>query len=137
MPDQFRPQQSAPSAHGEDLRPVADIVKDLWHHTELLVQQESHALRAEAEVRIEELKVEATMFATAGAVVYAALLSLVAGLTLLLSRAVEPWLAAIIMALALSVVAFGMFRRGQQVHRRHAQAHRSLTSVASPAGHQH
>jgi hypothetical protein len=105
-----------------DQRTLAEIVADLWDKAETLFRQEMRlgiaeadeklrVLKSEAEVQLNELNVELTTKALAGGVLLAGLLSLCAALILLLSEAMTPWLAALIVGVVLSAGAFALLAR--------------------------
>jgi len=105
-----------------DQRTLAEIVTDLWEKTETLLRQEMRlgiaeadeklrVLKSEAEGQLNELKVELIAKALAGGVLFAGVLSLCAALILLLSEAMMPWLAALIVGVVLSAGAFALLQR--------------------------
>jgi hypothetical protein len=98
----------------EPERPIGVIINDLWEKAEVLVRQEMRLGLTEAEERVGklrrelgeqaiELKAELTAKLVGGAVLFAALLVLLAALTLLLAEAVAPWLAALIVSAVVGV----------------------------------
>ncbi len=91
---------------------MSAILADMWENTEKLVRQELDLAIAQLNARAETLKTDLLTTLTGMAVLYAGLLSIVAACVFLLSRVVEPWLAALIVGLAVSAVGYGMLHWG-------------------------
>lgn len=100
-------------ARGEE-RPVGEIIGELWENTEKLVRQEMELGLAELDRKATRLKADVTMAAVGGSVLYAGVLTLVAAVVLLLSKAVDPWLAALIVGVVISGVGFMLVQRGKK-----------------------
>jgi hypothetical protein len=100
-------------ARGEE-RPVGEIIGELWENTEKLVRQEMELGLAELDRKATRLKADVTMAAVGGSVLYAGVLTLVAAVVLLLSKAVDPWLAALIVGVAVSGIGFMLVQRGKK-----------------------
>jgi hypothetical protein len=105
-----------PDRQGSDTgeRSIGVIVTDLWERTETLVRQEMKLGLTLAEEKVSELKVELydkvdalklelIAKAIGGVIVFAGLLTIVAGIVLLLAMAIKPWLAALLVGAALSL----------------------------------
>jgi hypothetical protein len=101
------------SADGSE-RTIGAIVTDLWEKTEVLVRQEMRlgiaeaeekvdALKIDLEGKVEKLKLELASRAIGGAVAFAGLLTIVAAVVLLLAMAMPPWLAALLVGAAFAV----------------------------------
>jgi len=95
-------------------RSIGAIVTDLWERTEMLVRQEMKLgltqaeekigeLKLELYSKVDELKLELIAKAIGGVIVFAGLLTIVAGIVLLLAMAIKPWLAALLVGAALSL----------------------------------
>jgi xanthine/uracil permease len=69
---------------------------------------------AELDRKATRLKTDVTMAAVGGSVLYAGVLTLVAAVVLLLSKAVDPWLAALIVGVVISGVGFMLVQRGKK-----------------------
>jgi len=107
------PQSMRAPARGEE-RPVGEIVGELWENTEKLVRQELELGLAELDRKVTRLKADAAMAAVGGSVLYAGVLTLVAAVVLLLSKAVDPWLAALIVGVVVSGIGFALIQRGKK-----------------------
>ena len=107
------PQSMRAPARGEE-RPAGEIIGELWENTEKLVRQELELALAELERRVDRLKTDVTMAAVGGSVLYAGVLTLVAAVVLLLSKAVDPWLAAMIVGVVVSGIGFMLVQRGKK-----------------------
>lgn len=100
-------------AHGGE-RPVGEIIGELWENTEKLVRQEMELGLAELDRKATRLKADVTMAAVGGSVLYAGVLTLVAAVVLLLSEAIEPWFAALIVGVVVSGIGFMLVQRGKK-----------------------
>lgn len=94
-------------------RPIGAIVTDLWEKTETLVRQEMRLGIAEAEEKVDALKIELDdkvqklkleLFAKAigGVIAFAGLLAVIAGIVAALAMAIPLWLAALVVGIALA-----------------------------------
>lgn len=92
-----------------------EVLVELWHNTEKLVRQEIALASAELDLKAQKLKREVVSLALGGAILHAALLTLVAALVLLLAEAMKPWLAALIVGALTLVVGYVLVKRGSQI----------------------
>lgn len=99
---------------GNAPRPIGAIVTDLWEKTETLVRQEMRLGIAEAEEKVEALKVDLDgkvqqlkleLYAKAigGVIAFAGLLTIIAGIVAILALAMPLWLAALIVGVGLAL----------------------------------
>jgi hypothetical protein len=86
-------------------RPVGELVKELGEQASTLVRQEVELARAELAVKGREAGIGAGMFGGAGLFGFFAFAALTACFVLLLDKAVEVWLAALIVAAAYGAIA--------------------------------
>ena len=84
---------------------AAELVKQVTEQTQRLVRQELALARLEISEKAKHAGIGAGMLAGAGAVAFFAVGTLIAMLVLLLATAVDAWLAALIVAVALLAVA--------------------------------
>jgi hypothetical protein len=107
-------------------RALGDIVVDLWEKAETLIRQEMRlglteaeekvdVLKTELEAKVGKLKLELAAKALGACVLFAGLLALVASITLLLARAVTPWVAALIVGLAVSALGVALLQRAMRL----------------------
>jgi len=109
-----RDKSSAPAAIGNASgvdRPIADILKDLFEHAQVLAKQELQLAGAELDEKINKAKTDLTAPILGGAVLYAGLLSIVAALVLLLAQAMPGWLAALIVGGVIGGIGFALIKR--------------------------
>jgi len=96
---------------GQELTPAGEkelqaVVGDLWRHSEQLLQQEVQLHLSELDAKLESGKRALNRALVSGALYYAAYLTGLATLVLLLDRVLESWLAAFIVAVAASIGAY-------------------------------
>jgi len=98
---------------------MSEIVAELWENTELLVRKELELAITEIERKADRLKDEVKrdvmLAAIGGAIAYAGGLALVAAAVLLLSKAVDPWISALIVGGILSAGGYAMLNRAKHV----------------------
>lgn len=111
-----------PSGDRGDQRSIGAIVTDLWEKTETLVRQEMRLGIAEAEEKVDRLKVELdhrlnslklelAAKAIGGAAAIGGALALVAAVVLLLAEALPPWLAALVTGVVFGGLGFALLKR--------------------------
>jgi Putative Actinobacterial Holin-X, holin superfamily III len=111
-------------------RSVAALLADLASETAMLVRQEIALLKAELREKLARLGGGVGAFAAGGLIVFSAWLVLLAAAVLGLSNVVEPWLAALIvglavLALGVALLFFGRSRLGADA----LVPHRTLNSL--------
>jgi len=84
---------------------VAELVQRVSQHTATLVRQEIRLAQIELQQKGKRAGIGAGMFGGSGLVALYGAGALIGGLILLLATAVAPWLAAVIVAAALALVA--------------------------------
>jgi len=96
-----------PQPNGSDLRdqPIADLVKQLTEQTKTLARQEIELAKAELTEKGKKAGIGAGMFGGAGLFGFFAFAALTACLVLALATAMEPWLAALIVAALYGAIA--------------------------------
>jgi len=97
----------------EPERRMTDIVAELWENAEVLVRKELELSISELERKADDLKGELTLAAIGGGVAYAGALAFVAAAILLLSKAVDPWLAALLVGAVVTGSGYAMLMRGK------------------------
>ena len=96
---------NTPGAGRQDDRPVAELLKDLSEQTSALVRKEMELARAELTEKGKRAGIGAGMFGGAGLFGFFAFAALTACFVLALAEAVDPWLAALIVAAVYGAVA--------------------------------
>ncbi len=109
----------------QDRRELQAVLADLWQHSETLVRQEVELLKAEYEARAVHAKAAVRHGAISLGLCHAAYLSTLATLVLVLALWVEPWAAALIVAVAASAGAFVFAQLGKRELQRTTQRTRS------------
>jgi hypothetical protein len=92
-------------------QPVRELLVELWENSEKLFRQELALANAELDQKIRRLKTEASAYAVGGALLHAAVFGVAATLILLLSLAIAPWLAALIVTVALAAGGYALLKR--------------------------
>lgn len=94
---------------------AAQLVKQVGEQTQRLIRQELALARLELTDKVKHAGIGAGMLAGAGFVAFFGMATLIAMLVLVLATALEPWLAALIVAIALLALAGAMaaIARGQ------------------------
>jgi hypothetical protein len=107
---------------GSDERSLGAIVTDLWEKTEKIVRQEMKLGLTEAEEKIETLKIELDdkaqkikreliAKAIGGLITFAGSLVIAAAIVLVLALWMQPWLAALLVGVALSATGAFLLKR--------------------------
>lgn len=94
--------------HRDAQRSVRDLVRELLSEGQTMVRGELEAARAELRAEVRAGTRLARDFAIAGVLAHTALLALVAAAILLLSLAMQGWLAALLVGVAIGGVAAGL-----------------------------
>jgi MFS family permease len=95
-----------PEAHQtKDERPIGELVQEASQQTALLVRQELALAQLEMKEKGKRAGIGAGLFGGAGAVAFYGGGVLIAAIVLLLATALEPWIAALIVAAVLFAVA--------------------------------
>ena len=96
---------NTPGAGRQDDRPVGELLKDLSQQTSELVRKEMELARAELTEKGKRAGIGAGMFGGAGLFGFFAFAVLTACFVLALTEAVDPWLAALIVAAVYGAIA--------------------------------
>jgi uncharacterized membrane protein YqjE len=92
---------------------AADLVKQVSEQTQRLIRQELALARLEVSEKVRHAGIGAGMFGAAGLLAILALGTLVATLVLVLATAMDAWLAALIVAVALLALAGALALAGK------------------------
>jgi len=94
-------------------RSLGELFSDLSQQTAELIRQEMRLAKAELSDKLSDVGKHMAMIAAAAVFALAALMAVTAGIVLLLVRVgVEPWLAAVITAAVMGIVAFLLAQSG-------------------------
>jgi uncharacterized protein YacL len=112
------PIQAAPATESSrvDREPdsAAGLLSRLMGEVSTLFRKEIALAKAEVSEAASEAKAGAISLVAGGAIVFAAILVLLAALVLLLAERMEPWLAALIVAVVVGVIGFVMIQSGKK-----------------------
>jgi uncharacterized membrane protein YqjE len=89
----------------DDDKSVGELVGQLTEQTSALIRQEMRLARAELQEKGRRVGIGAGMFGGAGVVALYGVGALIAAAIILIGTAIEPWLAALIVGVALLAVA--------------------------------
>lgn len=92
-------------------RPLKELFVELWENTEKLVRQEAKLASIEVDTKVSKLKTDVSAMAIGGAMLYAGLLALIAGVILLLGKFIAPWLAALLVGGAVVGVGYALLQK--------------------------
>lgn len=104
----------SPARTGEDTRPLGVIVSELWENTEKLARQELELGLAKVDRRVTEVKRDLIAMTIGGAIMYAGILAVMAAIVLLLAKAIDPWLSALIVGVVVSGAGYMLLQRGKK-----------------------
>lgn len=104
----------SPARAGEDTRPLGVIVSELWENTEKLARQELELGLAKVDHRVTEVKRDLIAMTIGGAILYAGILAVMAAIVLLLAKAIDPWLSALIVGVVVSGAGYMLVQRGKK-----------------------
>ncbi|MGH2741332.1 MAG: phage holin family protein [Thermoleophilaceae bacterium] len=102
MPD---PARGHPASHDLRDESIGDLVKQLSEQTSTLVRQEMRLAQAELQEKGKRAGIGAGMFGASGLVAFFGAATLIAATVLALATALDPWLSALIVGVALLLVA--------------------------------
>ncbi len=100
-------------------RSLGELFSELSQQTSVLIRQEMALARAEMSQKVAQVGRNAAYIGIGGALAYAATLTAVAAIILIMVRfGVEPWIATLVTALVVGVIAFFLIRRHAESLRR-------------------
>ena len=108
---------------GDD-RSLGELFTELLQETTTLVRQEVNLAKAEITQKASRAGRHVGALAAGGAVAYAGLLAILAGLIVLLDEIMPLWLSALLVGVAVAVVGYFLVRRGLDALKREELAPR-------------
>ena len=93
---------------------TAGLLSRLMGEVSTLFRKEIALAKAEVSEAASEAKAGAISLVAGGAIVFAAILVLLGAIVLLLAERMEPWLAALIVAVVVGVIGFVMIQSGKK-----------------------
>jgi len=97
----------------KDDRSLGELFADLARDTSTLVRQEVNLAKVEISDKISKAGKDVASMAVGGAVAYAGFLALVAAAILLLAKALDWWLAALIVGVVVIAAGYLLIQRGR------------------------
>lgn len=91
-------------------RPISALLSDLARETTTLVRQEILLAKVEFSQKASQAGKQVGLLAVGGAVLYAGLLAVVAALILLLAGFIAPWLAALLVGVAVMAIGYWLVK---------------------------
>jgi hypothetical protein len=105
-----RPQPPTRITTGDAEPPLKDVLVELWHNMERLVQQEVALAGTELNFKLQRLKTELRAVAVGAALLGAGSLALVATIILILALVMPAWTASLITGAIAAGVGFGLIK---------------------------
>jgi len=92
-------------------RPLGELFGELARQTTVLIQQEILLAKVELGQKARRAGKQAGLIALGGAILYAGLLAVVAGVILLLADHIAPWIAALLVGVAVMAIGYGLLKQ--------------------------
>jgi type IV secretory pathway TrbD component len=103
--------ETGPRLNPEADRPITEILKDLFEHTQQLAKQELKLAGAELDEKIAKTKADLLAPVLGGVVAHGGALCLLAALILGLSEIMPPWAAAAVVGVLTTAIGFVLIKR--------------------------
>src|SRR5918997_5455566 len=97
---------------GKDDRSLGELFSELAQDTSTLVRQEVQLAKTEMGQKASRLGKDVGFLAVGGAVAYAGLLAIIAGIIVLVGQVIPMWLSAFLVGLVVAGVGYFLVRRG-------------------------
>ncbi len=97
---------------GRDDRSIGELFAELSQETATLVRQEVRLAKTEMSQKASRVGKDVGFLAAGGAVAYAGLLAIIAGVIFLLALAIPLWLSALVVGIAVAAVGYVLVRKG-------------------------
>jgi hypothetical protein len=110
-------------------RPIRELLSDLWNNSQILIKEELKLATTELESKVDEAKADLMKAALGAGALYAGVLALVAALVLFLAKFVAPWVAALLVGVAVLGLGYALVRSGKKVNARSLTPERTVGSV--------
>jgi VIT1/CCC1 family predicted Fe2+/Mn2+ transporter len=116
MAQQFPPSSNQVSPRPTESEPdsAAGLLSRLMGEVSTLFRKEIALAKAEVSEAASEAKAGAISVVAGGAIFFAAVLVLLAAFVLLLAKFMEPWVAALIVAVVVAVIGFVLIQTGKK-----------------------
>jgi hypothetical protein len=97
---------------GRDDRSIGELFAELSRETSTLVRQEVQLAKEEMSQKASRIGKDVGFLAAGGAVAYAGLLAIIAGVIFLLGLAIPLWLSALLVGIVVAAVGYFLVRKG-------------------------
>ncbi len=97
---------------GRDDRSIGQLFAELAQETATLVRQEVQLAKEEMSQKASRVGKDVGFLAVGGAVAYAGLLAIIAGVIFLLGLAIPLWLSALLVGIVVALVGYFLVRKG-------------------------
>ena len=97
---------------GKDDRSIGELFAELSQEAATLVRQEVQLAKTEMSQKASRVGKDVGFLAAGGAVAYAGLLAIIAGVIFLLALAIPLWLSALLVGIAVAAVGYVLVRKG-------------------------
>ena len=97
---------------GRDDRSIGELFAELSQEAATLVRQEVQLAKTEMSQKASRVGKDVGFLAAGGAVAYAGLLAIIAGVIFLLALAIPLWLSALLVGIAVAAVGYVLVRKG-------------------------
>jgi Putative Actinobacterial Holin-X, holin superfamily III len=113
----------------KDDRSLGELFSELAQDTSTLVRKEVQLAKTEMSQKASRVGKDVGFLAVGGAVAYAALLAVLAGVIVLLGQVIPMWLSALLVGLVVAGVGYFLVRRGLDALKREDLAPRQTTET--------
>ncbi len=97
---------------GRDDRSIGELFSELSQETATLVRQEVQLAKTEMSQKASRVGKDVGFLAAGGAVAYAGLLAIIAGVIFLLALVIPLWLSALLVGIAVAAAGYFLVRKG-------------------------
>jgi hypothetical protein len=118
----------------KDERSLGELFSELAQDTSTLVRQEVQLAKTEMGQKASRLGKDVGFLAAGGAVAYAGLLAIIAGVIVLVGQVIPMWLSAFLVGLVVAGVGYFLLRRGLEALKREDLAPRQTIETLKEDG---
>jgi len=119
---------------GRDERSLGELFSELAQKTSTLVRQEVQLAKTEMGQKVSRVGKDVGFLAAGGAVAYAGLLAIIAGVIVLVGQVIPMWLSAFLVGLVVAGVGYFLVRRGLDALKREDLAPRQTIQTLKEDG---
>jgi hypothetical protein len=119
---------------GKDDRSLGELFSELAQDTSTLVRKEVQLAKTEMSQKASRVGKDVGFLAAGGAVAYAGLLAIIAGIIVLVGQVIPMWLSALLVGLVVAGVGYFLLRRGLDALKREDLAPRQTIETLKEDG---